>query len=60
MIFSFLDRSYLYNAKHLLQLEEQGIQQFRHAVFAKNKAEVDGKSLGGRVILGVCDLVGFC
>jgi cullin-4 len=59
MIFSFLDRSYLYNAKHLLQLEEQGIQQFRHAVFAKNKAEVDGKSLGGRVILGVCDLVGF-
>ena len=59
MIFSFLDRSYLYNSKDLPQLEDQGIQQFRHAVFSKSQTEVDGMSLGGRVILGVCDLVSY-
>ncbi|KAG9234771.1 Cullin family-domain-containing protein [Amylocarpus encephaloides] len=58
-IFSFLDRSYLLNNKKELQLEEQGIQQFRHAVFTKSKILVNGISLGGRVVLGICDLVEY-
>ncbi|RDL39757.1 Cullin homology [Venustampulla echinocandica] len=56
-IFSYLDRSYLLSKKDALQLEDQGIHQFRHAIFTKAKIIVDGHSLGGRVVLGVCDLV---
>ncbi|KAE8442006.1 hypothetical protein EG329_003942 [Mollisiaceae sp. DMI_Dod_QoI] len=57
-IFSYLDRSYLLNQKDLLQLEDMGIQQFRHAIFSKSK-EKDGRKLGGKVIAGMCDLVEF-
>ncbi|KUJ09922.1 Cullin-domain-containing protein [Mollisia scopiformis] len=57
-IFSYLDRSYLLNQKNLLQLEDMGIQQFRHAIFSKSK-ERDGRKLGGKVIAGMCDLVEF-
>lgn len=54
-IFSYLDRSYLLNTKDAVQLEDQGINQFRHTIFSKSKAR--GKSLGYRSITGMCDLV---
>jgi cullin-4 len=38
------------------QLEDLGISQFRHAIFSKGKA-ADGRSLGGRVLAGMCDLI---
>ncbi|KAF8854845.1 Cullin-domain-containing protein [Acephala macrosclerotiorum] len=57
-IFSYLDRSYLLNEKDSLQLEDMGIQQFRHVVFSKSK-EKDGRKLGGKVIAGMCDLVRY-
>lgn len=57
-IFSFLDRSFLLNAKDLPQLEDLGILQFRHAVFTKTKGS-DGEKFGDKVVLGMCDLVGF-
>ncbi|KAH6680818.1 Cullin [Halenospora varia] len=58
-IFSYLDRSFLLNTKELPQLEDQGIQQFRHAVFTKSKLIVGEQSLGGRVVAGICDLVTY-
>ncbi|KAF4625381.1 hypothetical protein G7Y89_g12786 [Cudoniella acicularis] len=58
-IFSYLDRAYLLNLKDQLQLEDQGIQQFRHAVFTKSKIQTGGQSLGGRVVAGICDLVAY-
>ncbi|TVY54280.1 Cullin-4B [Lachnellula cervina] len=58
-IFSYLDRSYLLHTKDALQLEDQGINQFRHAVFTKNKSVSKGQSLGGKVVSGICDLVEY-
>jgi cullin-4 len=55
-IFSYLDRSYLLNAKDLPQLEDLGIQQFRHAVFTKTKGK-DGHHLGEKVVSAMYDLV---
>jgi cullin-4 len=57
-IFSYLDRSFLLNAKDLPQLEDLGIQQFRHAVFVKTKG-TDGERFGDKVVSGMCDLVGL-
>jgi cullin-4 len=57
-IFSYLDRSFLLNAKDLNQLEDLGIKQFRHALFTKTKGS-DGQAFGVKVVAGMCDLVGF-
>src|SRR5271169_2359071 len=57
-IFCYLDRSYLLTSKDSLQLEDQGIAQFRHAVFQKGKATGD-RSLGAQVVAGICDLVEY-
>lgn len=57
-IFSFLDRSYLLNAKDLPQLEDLGISQFRHAVFTKTKGK-EGARLGEKLVSGMYDLISY-
>lgn len=57
-VFCYLDRSFLLTSKDALQLEHQGIAQFRHAVFQKGKVQGD-KSLGGQVITGICELIEY-
>jgi cullin-4 len=39
-------------------MEDQGIAQFRHAVFQKGRVMGD-RSLGARVVAGICDLVEY-
>lgn len=57
-IFSYLDRSFLLNAKDLPQLEDLGIQEFRHIVLTKTKGS-NGMRFGDKVVSGMCDLVQF-
>ncbi|KAG0648900.1 Cullin-4A [Hyphodiscus hymeniophilus] len=57
-IFSYLDRSYLLVTKDAIKLEDLSISQFRNAIFSKGKG-ADGRSLGGRVVLGMADLVEY-
>ncbi|KIN04970.1 hypothetical protein OIDMADRAFT_115783 [Oidiodendron maius Zn] len=57
-IFCYLDRSYLLTSKDALQLEDQGITQFRHAVFQKGKVNGE-RALGAHVVAGICDLVEY-
>lgn len=57
-IFSYLDRSYLLSTKDAVRLEDQGINQFRHAIFSKSKS-LGGRSLGMRAVSGMCDLVEY-
>jgi cullin-4 len=58
-IFCYLDRSYLLHTKDFPQLEDQGIMQFRYAVFVKSKGVPGEVSLGGKVVAGICDLVAY-
>lgn len=57
-IFSYLDRSYLLTTRDAVRLEDQGISQFRNAIFNKSRT-AGGRSLGLRVVGGICDLVAY-
>lgn len=44
--------------KELPQLQDLGIQQFRHAVNTKGRSK-DGRKLGEKVVAGMCDLISY-
>jgi len=45
------------NAKDAVQLEDLSIQQFRHAIFTRSKAEA--QNIGAKVTKGMCELVSY-